>query len=161
MNPKVNSLIILLVAFSAPGLAADVFIAPSSSIEDAIQKAGPHGRVFLKAGQYVVKRPVQIPFPIMITADPVLEPGSVQIQGGGANFPIFLSTKVSQITITNLNFVPASGLAGADRRGQGGTVWQAVNCSDVVFSGNRVYNFQTALRTANCTGVVNTNNVVR
>ena len=160
MNRKISAISVLLIACSALGLARDVFISPGASIENSIQQAGPGGRVLLAAGQYLIQKPIQIPFPITITADPVQAPGSVQIRGGNANLPIFISNGVNGISITNLYFVPVSGVAGADHRGAGPFVWQAIRGSNLVFQNNRVYNFRSGLQAVNCNQVVNSDNVI-
>ena len=160
MKHRLRDLFVLLVACSALGQARDVFIGPGSSIEDAIQKAGPGGRVLLLAGQYLIQRPIQIAFPITITSDPRQAPGSVQIRGGNANLPIFISNGVNDISITGLYFVPVTGVAGADHRGQGAFVWQAIRGSDLTFRNNRAYKFRSGLQAVNCNQVTNSDNVI-
>ena len=160
MNHRIRGLSVLLVACSALGLARDVFVAPGTSIEDAIQKAGPGGRVLLLAGQYLIQQPIQIPFPVTITANPVHTPGSVQIRGGNGNAPMFMSNGVNGISITDIYFVPLSGIAGADHRGAGPFVWHASKGSNLVFRHNRVYNFRAGLDCTNCNYVTNSDNVI-
>ena len=151
---------LLLVAAAVLSQAADVFVAPGSSIPDAIQKVGPGGRVILLAGQHLIAQPIHIYFPVTIAANLTAAPGSVQLRGGNANLPIFMSNGVDGISISGLYFVPVSGVAGADHRGAGPFVWQAVRGSDLVFRGNRVYNFRAGLQAVNCNRVVNSDNVI-